>query len=710
MKKKYSLIVLLLTSLALTSCGTTLTTTSSTAPSTNSGNTSETTPANGLYLNATARTLSIGETFQIQSINNMTGLTFGYSQEADSKIASVDENGLVTALKRGNATITVSKDEWSATVDIIVVATPIEKNFKALKDNLTLSGSATQSLSYQGQSVGSTTASLETTFNEQAFKTSVTSGSLLLANEQYIERADDNSALSVTINNNNEIQRTALTESDSITSVSWTDYTNPFASFNTEYLVPNSASNTRYKLDTEGSYAALAKAEALNALKKITGIEFPEGATVGMTVSVKNNAISNITFSLSGIGISYQGMPLELKATYTFNTIKTGEDATVLTEPTPYSNNTDKTFKTSYSNINTGKTMYGVYTDVALTSGQTMSTYTAVGPDFVYIYSYGFGDGATKDDSIGKTYNKNTPWSNHQNEDTSGNAGFIVGIKNAYETDMDGKPTTTSNGVSQIIELPGKDSTGKHYYGYTNEVLSSTSIETTETLLKRKINITDLAIHPVSQVPSEIFTKANATTFTLEDETLSANLFNSLNPALQDMTLSSGENSYALSSFVSSATVTLANNQVNTITFDGYTDSNGNKPVKQVTMSYVYGDDVKLPFTVAQLEKNNYPQIVSADGIYKGVVEGKNVQLTIAKGLITMEELDASGKVTKTYSQTTGRIGDNGAITFDVEGHNYELLLLTNTLTNAKGYLLVDGMSRAQYKLTFTETNLNYNK
>lgn len=65
-------------------------------------------PCEGVCLNATELTLGVKETFRLAPIlpEGMTGVTFGYATSS-TKIAPVTQDGVITARKKGSATITV---------------------------------------------------------------------------------------------------------------------------------------------------------------------------------------------------------------------------------------------------------------------------------------------------------------------------------------------------------------------------------------------------------------------------------------------------------------------------------------------------------------------------------------------------------------------------------------------------------------------------
>lgn len=79
---------------------------------------------NGISLGVTSITLSVGESYQMMatvSPDNATDKTVTWSS-SDSGVATVDKDGLVTALKGGGATITAVAGKQSASCNIVVVS------------------------------------------------------------------------------------------------------------------------------------------------------------------------------------------------------------------------------------------------------------------------------------------------------------------------------------------------------------------------------------------------------------------------------------------------------------------------------------------------------------------------------------------------------------------------------------------------------------
>ncbi len=79
-------------------------------------------------LNLTEETLSIGETTALEAVispANATNKNVSWSSNDDS-VATVDENGIVTAVSKGTATITVTTEDWAKTATcVITVIEPV---------------------------------------------------------------------------------------------------------------------------------------------------------------------------------------------------------------------------------------------------------------------------------------------------------------------------------------------------------------------------------------------------------------------------------------------------------------------------------------------------------------------------------------------------------------------------------------------------------
>jgi uncharacterized protein YjdB len=86
-------------------------------------------PVDDVILSETSASLTIGSTLALTATVNPVGATNKTViwSSSDEEVATVDENGLVTALKEGTAIITVTTEDGNktATCTVIVTATPI---------------------------------------------------------------------------------------------------------------------------------------------------------------------------------------------------------------------------------------------------------------------------------------------------------------------------------------------------------------------------------------------------------------------------------------------------------------------------------------------------------------------------------------------------------------------------------------------------------
>lgn len=691
-KKSILLTIALLTSLStLVSCNNR---TSSSNNPTGSSDISDSSQSsyedNTLALNQSAKVLYVGETYQIETISHIEGLTY----ESDTtKVATVNENGLVTANYRGNATITVkSSDEQKVTCFITVYNSPLENVFYKLQGNVTLKGSVTQT--YASNSL---TGSIETTFNEEMYQTHITDGYVYLSQDVMIRRNSENYAEEIYINADNELEADLMYgEYDTYTPISWTEYENPFNSFKTDYLNPSTTNGLRYSLDTTDEAKAAGKA----LLKLVAGYEYP--SLTSMSVTLKDGEVTGLRFTVSGLYIGSYAF----STTYNFTTINY-TNPIILEEPTPYTNNNDANLKSSLKNIRTGEKLYGFYTDVKMKNNLTFSTFTAADSNMVYLYSYGYGDNVTSEDNrANATYNKATPWAGHPNEETLGNAFYIGGLRNFYNS------SNERTGISNLIQLPSiaDSTTNKPYFGYANEIEASDSIDEIETQKDRKVQIQDFSVYPQVIYPSELFTAGTTDNTFYVSEDYAPNLFLGLNYTIGNSLYPGGY--YSTANQIVDATITMDGSNISTITFNGISSlsqysTSADYNLLSVTLTFVYEDDTPIPFTVEQLNKNNYPGIAQYDGVYSFDLDDNTTRnIIIERGEILVKDVNKTTNEDTLHALTSGRILDNGNISFSVEGTAYELAVdKTNNV-----YTLIEAISRDTNALTFSSVSLNYNK